>query len=91
MRLDLRGDGKTSSTSALGAVVTVEAGEQKFTRQVTGGRGYLSQSEPVLTIGLGKADEDRQGHSARPGKDAGTQTSTEVAVDKATVLKQGTK
>ena len=82
-RLDLRGDGVKSNRSAIGAVVTVEAGGQTITRQVTGGRGYLSQSELVLTVGLGKADEDRQGDRplARQGRDA-RETWTNLDADK---------
>ena len=55
VRLDLRGDGKTANRSAIGATVTVEAGGQTLHRQVTGGRGYLSQSELVLTGGIAVA------------------------------------
>jgi hypothetical protein len=51
----LRGKGK--NTQAIGALVTVEAGGKRMMRQVTGGRGYLSQDDPVVAFGLGKADE----------------------------------
>ena len=91
VRLDLRGDGVKSNSMALGATVTVDAGEQKFTRQVTGGRGYLSQSETPLTIGLGKATKLDKVTVRWPGKDGGTQTWTDVPVDKVTVLKQSAK
>jgi enediyne biosynthesis protein E4 len=53
----LEGDGKRSNRSAIGAVVTVEAGGLVQRLFVTAGRGYLSQSELPLTFGLGKIDE----------------------------------
>jgi hypothetical protein len=89
VRLDLRGDGKKSNASALGAVVTVEAGGQKYTRQVTGARGYLSQSELVLTFGVGSAAKTDKVTVRWPGKDAGTETWTNLDPGKTHVLKQG--
>jgi hypothetical protein len=53
LRLKLEGDGKRSNRSAIGAEVTVVAGGQTFKRTVTGAKGYLSQSELIVTIGLG--------------------------------------
>ena len=53
LRLVLEGDGKRSNRSAIGARVTLEAGGVQQRQQVTGGRGYLSQSELPLTFGLG--------------------------------------
>jgi hypothetical protein len=91
VRLDLRGDGKTSSTSAIGAVVTVEIGEKKIVRTVAGARGYLSQSESVVTVGLGKDSKIDKVTVRWPGKGGATQTWTDVPADKLTVLKQGTK
>ncbi len=54
LRLVLEGDGRRSNRSAIGARVTVEAGGLEQQRTVTGGRGYLSQSELPLTFGLGE-------------------------------------
>jgi hypothetical protein len=56
-RLDLRGDGVKSNTSAIGAVVTIEAGGKTMSREVMGARGYLSQSELVLHVGLDQATQ----------------------------------
>jgi hypothetical protein len=89
IRLDLRGDGKKSNASAIGAVVTVEAGGRKHTRQVTGARGYLSQSELVLTVGIGGGTKADRVTVRWPGKDAGTETWTDLDAGKAHVLKQG--
>ena len=58
LRLILEGDGKTCNRSALGAVITVEAGGQVYHREVQGGRSYLSQCELPVTIGLGRLDAD---------------------------------
>jgi hypothetical protein len=54
VRLKLAGDGVRSNKSAIGAVVTLEADGHVQRREVAAARGYLSQSELVLTFGLGK-------------------------------------
>jgi hypothetical protein len=59
LRLTLEGDGVTSNRSALGAVITVEAGGQVYQREVQGGRSYLSQCELPVTIGLGQFAADQ--------------------------------
>jgi hypothetical protein len=89
VRLDLRGDGVRSNRSAIGAVVTVEAGGKTLTRQVTGGRGYLSQSELVLHVGLGSAAKADRVIVRWPGKDAGTETWANLDADRVHILKQG--
>src|SRR5262249_11229441 len=89
VRLDLRGDGVKSNKSAIGAAVTIEAGGKTFTRQVSGGRGYLSQSELVLGVGLGPATKVDKGSVRWPGKDAGTEAWAHPDVGKLHVLEQG--
>jgi hypothetical protein len=89
VRLDLRGDGKSANRSAIGAAVTIEAGGQAYQRTVTAGRGYLSQSELVLTVGLGPATKVDKVVVAWPGKDGATETWTNLDADKTHVLKQG--
>ena len=89
VRLDLRGDGVKSNRSAIGAVVTVEAGGQTITRQITGGRGYLSQSELVLTVGIGTAARADTVTVRWPGRAAGTETWTNLDAGPPHVLKQG--
>ena len=56
VRLKLIGRG--ANRDAVGAVIRVKLGEKMLTRQVMPTRGYLSQSELPVTIGLG--------HAARP-------------------------
>jgi hypothetical protein len=51
--LKVRLKGKGKNPYALGARVIVQAGERKLTQQVSGGRGYLSQADSVLTFGTG--------------------------------------
>src|SRR5262249_38675493 len=48
IRLALEGDGKRSNRSAVGARVVLKAGGQEQRREVTAGRGYMSQSELPL-------------------------------------------
>jgi len=88
VKLDVRGNGTTGNASAIGAVVTIEAGGKTIVRPVTGGRGYLSQSEAVLTVGLGDATKIDKVSVRWPGKADGPQTWTDVPVGKLTVLKQ---
>lgn len=57
--LHLRLQGTKSNRMGIGARVTVEAGTDRFTREMVCGSGFLSQSEPALHFGLGvheKAD-----------------------------------
>ena len=63
----------TTNRDAIGAEVTVEAGGVTRRWYVAGARGYLSQSELVVTFGLGPAKADKV--TVRwPGKDDGTRT-----------------
>jgi hypothetical protein len=54
LRVRLRGT--RSNRSGLGAVVTVSAGGEKQWQMLRSGSSYLSQSEQVLTYGLGSRD-----------------------------------
>jgi len=49
--------GKSANRDAIGAVVRLKLGEKTLTRQVMATRGYLSQSEMPITIGLGPASK----------------------------------
>jgi hypothetical protein len=89
LRLDLRGDGVRSNRSAIGAVVTIEAGSHTYTRQVCGARGYLSQSELVLTVGIGTATKADKVTVRWPGKEARSETWTNLDAGKPHMLKQG--
>ena len=65
-----RATARRRTLSAIGAEVTVEAGGQDLPPQVTGARGYLSQSELPLTVGLGTATTVDKVTVRWPGKDA---------------------
>jgi enediyne biosynthesis protein E4 len=49
--------GKTSNRSAIGAKVTLQAGDQTQTRQLFPAKGYLSSVELPLTFGLGSNEQ----------------------------------
>lgn len=87
LRLDLRGNGKTGNRSAIGAWVEVEAGGQVTRHMVLGSRGYLSQSESVLHIGLGKELKADKVTVRWPGK-LETKVFQNLAADKVHVLQQ---
>src|SRR5262249_5395222 len=90
VRLVLEGDGKRSNRDALGAQITAEAGGMTLRRQVTGARGYLSQSELPVTVGLGGAGRVDRVTVRWPGKDAGPpEVWFDLEADRGYVLKQG--
>ena len=89
LRLYLEGDGKTSNRSAIGAEITVEAGGKTYKRTVLGARGYLSQSEFTVTVGLGSTATVDKVTVKWPGKDAKPQTWTGLKADKQYTLTQG--
>jgi hypothetical protein len=74
IRLRLEGDGKRSNRSAIGARVVLEAGGREQRREVAAARGYLSQSETVLTFGLGTATQVDRVTVHWPGKSPGPPT-----------------
>jgi hypothetical protein len=90
IRLTLVGDGVTTNTSAIGAEVTVEAGGKTYHREVLGARGYLSQSELPVTVGLGPTQTVDRVTVRWPGKDAGLpQTWSNLAGNTRYILRQG--
>ncbi len=89
LRLKLEGDGKRSNRSAIGARVKVEADGLVQRRELISARGYLSQSELVLTFGLGHAAKIDRITVQWPGRDAGPPTVlTDVNVDQVLTIKQ---
>jgi hypothetical protein len=54
IRLELRG--VESSRDAVGTEVTIVAGEQQWTRQLTAGDGYQASNERQLIFGIGERD-----------------------------------
>jgi hypothetical protein len=88
IRLSLKGDGKRSNKSAIGARVEVRAGDKVYHREVVGARGYLSQSELPITVGLGKATRVDSVTIYWPGKNAGKQELKDLAIDKTHEIEQ---
>jgi hypothetical protein len=88
IRLQLEGDGVRSNRSAIGAQITLEAGEWVQHRQVTSGRGYLSQSELPVTFGLGQTSKVDRITIRWPGAHGGTQELTGLAIDQTHVIQQ---
>jgi hypothetical protein len=92
LRLELGGDGVRSNRSAIGAKVTLEAGGRVQRREVASGRGYLSQSELVLTFGLGKTAKVDRITIEWPGRKGGKQVLENVTdVDRVVTISQKTE
>jgi hypothetical protein len=89
VRLHLVGDGSTTNTSAIGAKITIEARGHVYQREVAGARGYLSQSELPITIGLGTVNTIDRITVRWPGKESTTQVWTNLAPDQFYTLRQG--
>ncbi|HEY2785193.1 MAG TPA: CRTAC1 family protein [Fimbriiglobus sp.] len=88
IRLTLEGDGTTSNRSAIGAEVVVEAGGKTMIRTVTGAKGYLSQSELTVTVGLDSTTKVDTVTVRWPGKAGLKQTWTGLGVDGTYILRQ---
>jgi hypothetical protein len=84
LRLKLVG-GK-SNRDAIGAWVKVRVGDRTLSQQVMPTKGYLSQSELVLTFGLGKATKVESIEVRWPG--GGIQKITELPTDRVNVIRQ---
>jgi hypothetical protein len=92
IRLKLEGDGVRSNRSAIGARVILEAGGVEQRREIAAARGYLSQSELVVTFGLDEVKQIDRITIHWPGKIAGEPTVIEnPAIDKEHTIKQGAK
>jgi hypothetical protein len=89
VRLALVGNGRESNRDAIGAEVTVEAGGRTYRRAVAGARGYLSQSELTVTVGLEKATAVDRVTVRWPGRAAGTESWSGLAIGQVHVLEQG--
>jgi hypothetical protein len=74
LRLKLVGDGVKSNRDAIGAEVSATVGGVTKRHFVTGSRGYLSQSELTVTIGLGREAKVDSVTVKWPGQNGGTQT-----------------
>lgn len=88
VRFVLEGNGKNTNRSALGARVTITAGNNLQKRELVGSRGYLSSSELALTFGLGKTEKIDRVEIVWPGPDMTPQVLTDVAINKMHHIKQ---
>jgi hypothetical protein len=79
LRVKLEGDGTRSSRSAIGARVEILAGDRTQRQELMAGRSYLSQSELILTFGLGTATKVDKLIVTWPG--GGEQTLHDVEAD----------
>ena len=92
LRLVLEGDGKRTNRSAIGAKVTVEVSGQVQQREVCSARGYLSQSELVLTFGLGNATKADRVTVRWPGQEVGApQVVENLEADRVHTIRQAAK
>ena len=89
LRLKLVGDGERVSRDAFGAEVTVTAGGRAVKRQLMAGRGYLGQSEQVVTVGLGTAEKVESVSVRWPGADGRPEVYSGLALDRTHTLAQG--
>jgi hypothetical protein len=84
LRIKLRG--VSANRDGVGAKVSVQCGDDTWTQQLMPVRSYLSQSESVLTFGLGKLSSVDQVTVLWPG---GEESSHEVeGVDQTVQLEQ---
>jgi hypothetical protein len=60
VRLMLQGDGVTANRSAIGAEVEIDLGDRVLKRTIAGARGYLSQPELAVHVGLADAESIRK-------------------------------
>ena len=88
VRLKLVGDGVRSNRDAIGARVEASVGGVRRTFHVAAGRGYLSQSELDITIGLGANTRVESVTVYWPGQDAGTRTWTNLSAGRVHRLEQ---
>jgi hypothetical protein len=89
IRLQLHGDGVRSNRSAIGARVVIKTGDRVLHRQITAGRGYLSQSELPLTVGLAADTKVDSVTVYWPGRNLQPETWTNLEAGKMHDLNQG--
>lgn len=85
--LRLKLEGTKANRDAIGAWVKVRVDGRTLAQQVMPAKGYLSQSEPVLTFGLGRSAKVDSVEVTWPGR-AGQKVSP-VKVDALNVVRQG--
>ena len=78
--------GRKSNRDAIGAWLKVRVGQKSFSQQVMPTRGYLSQAELPITIGLGNSIKIDDAQILWP--DGSTQNGVSLAVDRLTTVTQ---
>jgi hypothetical protein len=78
--------GARSNRDAIGAWIKVRAGGKTMSRQVMPTKGYLSQSELPVTIGLGKAEAVDEVIVTWP--DGSSEKITQIKLDTVTLVRQ---
>jgi len=86
--LKLRLRGTRANAAAIGAVVTVRAGEKVWVRQVEGGKGTTTQNSLTLHFGLGDTETADSVNIRWPRGTGETQELTEVAVNQTLTVVQ---
>ncbi len=76
--------GTRSNRDAIGSLVELRCGSETFRQAVMPTRGYLSQSEPTLTFGLGDRRRVDGVHIRWP--DGSTQELADIAIDALTTI-----
>ena len=89
LRLTLTGTRPGTNRSAIGADMTVTTGDLVQRRYVTAARGYLSQSELTVTVGVGTATTVNRVTVRWPGRDGGTEVWTGLAAGRSYELVEG--
>ena len=84
----LVGNGTTTNRDAIGAEITIEAGDSIHRAYLGTARGYLSQSDQVVTFGLGPVKNVRKVTVRWPGREGKTQTWENLAGGQQHALKQ---
>ncbi len=87
VRLQL--EGVTANRSAIGAKVTAVVDGVAIERTVAGARGYLSQSEFPITVGLGRSMKVEKVTVRWPGRGRTTQEWQNLDADKTYYLREG--
>src|SRR5262245_32483772 len=81
--------GRTSSRDALGAIVRLKAGEVTSARTVRSAASYASQSEMIVTFGVGPASGGRQTADVKiTWPDGATQTATGLEAGRLHVIEE---
>ncbi len=76
-----------SARDAIGATVSVEAGQKRLMKQLTGGDGYAASNERKLVFGLGESEQADQVTVRWPS--GSTETVTDVPAGTAWLLVEG--